>query len=117
MYNHITVNRAHRIFQDNKICWEALYEVLNDEKTNRKIESITSSEKLSNLFRTCYHRFLHITKSSINNRQILYRNNALQLIKSIGTMKETTNLNKMKLVWQNIKIFSKKKKYNFSKHL
>lgn len=115
MYNHITVNKAHKIYQDNKICWEALYEVLNDKKTNRKIESITSVEKLSNLFRTVYHRYLHITKSSISNRQVLCRSKALQLIKSIGTMKNPKNLNKMKLLWKNIRMCSIKKK-NFSKH-
>jgi len=116
MYNHITATRAHRIFQDNKICWESLHEVLNDKKTNRKIESITSTEKLSNLFRTSYYRYLDITKSSINNRQILCRSKALQLIRSIGTMKKTTNLNKMKGVWNNVRMCAINKNYNFSKH-
>ena len=48
MYNHITATRAHKIFQDNKICWESLYTVLTNEKTNRKIESTSHGNNIYN---------------------------------------------------------------------
>ena len=113
MYNYITATKAHFIYQDNETCWICLYEVLNDDKINRKINNVNDTKKLSQIFINSYKLYLSKVKSKIIYDKVFCKSNALKIMKTIANIKSHNNIIHMKATWNNYKIHSIRRRNNF----